>query len=178
MDCIRCSGTLAPQDLKPGLKAQVCSDCGGIWLDLDLYQCWLLESDVLLHEHEDPSLVEVAEQSPHTLFCRECDSMLHKYRIAPHFYVRVDRCAPCNRVWLDAVEWQLLNQHEATADLLALLSTRGQRQIREAEARLRRETADRRRFGDSAYTRLAELRSWLADQPNRSEMMAFLNASE
>ncbi|WP_028454334.1 TFIIB-type zinc ribbon-containing protein [Chitinilyticum litopenaei] len=174
ISCISCEGKLQRSEIQHGLKAQVCADCGGVWLDLDEYKEWLLQTAIVVHEGDFSSLVEVSEQSPHALFCSDCDRMLHKYRLSPQLPVRIDRCSPCGKVWLDAPEWQVLQQQGETTELLRVLNDRGQREIREMEARQRREQADLRRFGAVDYRRLQDVRSWLDSHPLRAELLAYL----
>ncbi len=177
MQCVSCEGQLSSREIKQGLHADVCNQCAGVWLDLNIYQNWVDSTGMIVHESQDPSVVEVAEFSPKALFCLDCNSLLHKYRLSAHAPVRIDRCSPCRKVWLDAAEWQLIEQQAATDDLLSVLSDRGQRHIRSTETRDRISTVYRQRFGED-YEHIVQLRAWLETHPQRQHIMAYFNAPD
>ena len=178
MQCITCNGQLEQREVQHGLHADACQQCDGVWLDLNQYQQWLLDSQVILHEIDDPSVLEVAESSPNALFCPDCHGILQKFRLSANVPVRIDRCLPCHKVWLDAAEWQLLYQQEATADLLKVLSDQGQRYIRKVETRERMANVYRQRFGADDYAQAAAMREWLQQHPQRRQILAYLSAAD
>ncbi|KAF0813878.1 hypothetical protein IGB42_01557 [Andreprevotia sp. IGB-42] len=171
---------LQPLEIATGLTALVSSD-GGFWLDLEVYQRWVrAAADVLAASAEGPllatapQLVFVAETSPRALCCPQCGALMQKYRLASHHPARVDRCVPCNGVWMDAAEWAALQQDGCTYRLLQIIGDAGQREIREAEARQRQQASYIERFGADDYARLQQTRDWLAAHPHRTELLAFL----
>lgn len=81
-------------------------------------------------------------------------------------------------MWFDKGEWDrliVLGLHDM---LDAIVSDKWQAGLKLAASRERTEKSMRVRFGDAAYHELARMREWLAAYPNRSEMIAFLNAKD
>ena len=186
MKCISCAGELESREVQQGLRAEVCNQCEGVWLDLVNYQRWQKKSaltvqddDVSAFNHPLPiEAGEVIESSPTALFCPECSSLLQKYRLSANLPARIDRCLPCSKVWLDAAEWQLVCQQPTTTNLVQVLSDQGQRQIRTTETRERMVAIYQQRFGEADYAQIEQMRTWLAVHPQKSQLLAYLSASD
>lgn len=108
--------------------------------------------------------------------CPACSRLMQRLRsgIQPDF--RIDRCGPCQLVWLDAGEWEALERAGVRHRLGELLSDGWQRQAQASELRAGREAALRQRLGDPAVEELKRIRGWLAAQANRDELLGLIAA--
>lgn len=91
---------------------------------------------------------------------------------------RVDRCGPCQLVWLDPGEWQALVQRGLAVQLDTLLSDGGQRRLQAERLQATRQQALRQRHGDACMDEVLRIRRWLAEQPHRNELLALIRANE
>ncbi|WP_348945193.1 zf-TFIIB domain-containing protein [Chitinibacter sp. FCG-7] len=193
MQCLTCKSQMQTQEVAKGLLSAVCTACAGVWLDLRVYQRWIAarqsaltpsqlndaaSTQVLASEVEPEPLEPVTEATPQALRCPQCQNLLQKYRIASQQAFRVDRCAPCHQVWFDAPEWRSLNEQGLLTSLTAILSDRGQRDIRAAETRERLAQMYQQRFGAADYAQAAAVREWLAQHPQRRHILAYLSAPD
>lgn len=182
MQCLTCAGQMQAQEVAEGLSSAVCSTCGGVWLDLRVYQRWIAARQLAMKTintaTQTVSEEPVLEATPQALRCPNCQNLLQKYRIASQQAFRVDRCAPCNQVWFDAAEWRSLNSQGLLTELTSILSDRGQRDIRAAETRERMTQMYRQRFGDADYAQATAMREWLEQHPQRRQILAYLSATD
>lgn len=165
-------------ELAPGLPASTCRDCGGSLLALDDYRRWrdrgaTLPEMSLAGDRIDLPTASAAEGARH---CPRCTRLMQRLRIGAPVDFRVDRCGPCQQVWLDRGEWQALQRAGLATRLLEVLSDGWQRQLQADDARARREVALRERHGDDRMQELARMRAWLDEQPQRDELLALLRA--
>ena len=93
---------------------------------------------------------------------------------------RVDRCIPCQYLWLDPGEWAALVQLGVALQLDTLLSDAGQARSNAEIFRLlaaRMQTL-RQRHGDERIDEVLRFRRWLAEQPLADELLALLRSPE
>lgn len=177
MHCPNCSHTLEATTPAPLLSGYRCPQQHGLWLDLGYYRHWLASNGGKVAEAPAADSLPVEDQT-RALPCPHCARLMQKYRLAHEHAHRVDRCTHCQGVWFDHGEWEKLVEQGRHADLLSILSDRGQKEIRDADSRMRLDEHFRRRFGDDSYAELRRIRSWLATQERRREMLAFLQTDE
>lgn len=101
---------------------------------------------------------------------------MHRYRVGAQPDFRVDRCAACQYIWLDAGEWAALVQAGLAGQLEDILSDGWQRQLQVDDAHTRRDEVLRARHGNECMDELARVRLWLQQQPGREELLSLLRA--
>lgn len=165
------------QELAPGLPASTCQACAGHLLALDDYRRWRERGAPLGDGAGAPAAelpaTEPAEGARH---CPRCTRLMQRLRAGASPDFRIDRCSPCQQVWLDAGEWSALVQAGLGARLLDVLSDAWQRQVQAEAMRAAREAALRERHGAERLDELARIRDWLNAQPQREELLALLRA--
>lgn len=170
--------TLSLKD-ESGLPYWGCTRCGGRRFLLADFRRWKAEGGIAAvsaSSSAPPAQALAYRETPSSRLCQHCGLIMARYRVSSDLPFHIDRCAPCQSVWLDGLEWELLAAGQKLAQLEEILSDRWQRELQQSEAEARREQTLRSRFGDADYDRLHEIGAWLATQPKRREMLAYLNA--
>lgn len=103
---------------------------------------------------------------------------MERLPVEPVGAFRLDRCGPCQYVWLDRGEWQALVQRGLAHQLDTLLSDGGQRRLQAERLHATRMQALRQRHGDACMDEVLRIRRWLAEQPHRDEILALIRANE
>ena len=167
---------LQPVDLAPGLPALTCEACKGHLLKLDDYRRWI-DRDLRAVEPLATDAA-VAAQGVQTAArrCPSCTHLMQRMLSGSAVGFRVDRCSPCQLLWMDKGEWEAMVASGAAQRLLEVLSDGGQRQLRDEAARQRREAELRARHGDEAMDELIRIRHWLATQPQADTLLALLRS--
>ena len=174
MICPACGGKhFAPAIIEGGLPAERCADCEGVWVELERYRSWRsTQPQVAAHEYAG----EIFEHDDKIRLCASTGRLMTCIKVSNDNPLHLDYSAAAQAVWLDKGEWERLVAMDLVDRLDAIVSERWQSDLKHAASRERTEVAMRARFGDSCYDELERMRAWLAGQPNRSEMIAFLNA--
>lgn len=166
---------LQPHQLASGLEAQRCGDCGNTLLALDDYRRWRERLPAGVVESADAGATEPVQEPGHARACPVCSRLMSRHRVglSPDFHI--DRCSPCQLVWLDDGEWQQLEQAGLLLQLDSVLTDAWQRRVQAEELRQRREADLRARIGDANYDEALRIRHWLASHPQRTDMMRLIN---
>jgi len=169
---------LRPQALAPGLSADTCGECHGHWLAMDDYRRWVnnRSEPVPADDTDLPALRPAAAAEDKARACPSCQRWMERLRVGRSPDFRVDRCSACQRIWLDAGEWDALAAAGLATRLGDILSDGWQRQLRDADAQARREADLRARHGDACIDELARMRAWLATQPQRETLLVLLRS--
>jgi len=159
--------------IEGGLPVQRCGACGGVWVELERYRAWRKNMPELAagDYKGDINFVNDAARA-----CPVTGRMMARVKVDKDVPLRLDFSPAAQGVWLDAGEWTNLLALGLHGQLDAIVSERWQKELKAAGSRERMEAAHRLRFGDAAYEELLRMRTWLASQDKRSEMVAFLNA--
>ena len=174
MICPACGGRdFARATLEGGLPAERCNSCHGIWVELDRYKDWRKSMpQASAQEH----VGELGESNSPVRLCPVSGRIMTRVRVAHADPLLLDYSAPAQAVWFDQGEWERLVALGLHVQLDAIVSDKWQAGLKLAASQERIERAMRVRFGDAGYERLAAMRAWLTEQPNRSEMIAFLHS--
>jgi Zn-finger nucleic acid-binding protein len=174
MQCPACGARhFAPVKIEGNLPAEQCGDCHGVWVELELYHMWRKNRpQIAAHEYAGV----ISEVNETVRLCPQTGRMMTRIRVSNDTPLLLDYSVAAQAVWFDQGEWERLMALGLSDQLDAIVSERWQGELRQAASRERVEKAMRARFGDAAYDELARVRDWLSGQPNRSEMIAFLNA--
>lgn len=174
MICPACGAKhFAPVKIEGALPAEQCSECQGVWVELELYRMWRKNRpQIAAHEYAG----QITEVNDAVRLCPQTGRMMTRIRVSKDNPLLLDYSVAAQAVWFDKGEWERLKALGLADQLDAVVSERWQVELREAASRERVEKAMRARFGDAAYEELVRTRDWMATQPNRMEMLAFLNA--
>lgn len=156
-----------------GLRQWTCGRCGGRRILLADYQAWRKKS-IVPEPSEATLAVADYQEAPGLRLCQSCGRIMSRYRVGQELSFHIDRCAECQSIWLDGMEWELLAEHHYQHRLDEILSDRWQKALQQADLEARRQQNLKARFGEADYERLCSLRSWLTEHPRRQEMLAFL----
>lgn len=174
MICSACGGQhFASAKIEGGLPSEQCADCGGTWIELERYKNWRKTMPDLL---EAEVTGDVAETNGAVRLCPATGRLMARIRVSNADALLLDYSAAAQAVWFDKGEWDRLIALGLHDMLDAIVSDKWQAGLKLAASRERTEKSMRVRFGDAGYDELARVRAWLATQPNRTEMIAFLNA--
>ena len=174
MICPACGAKhFAPVKVEGGLPAEQCGACEGVWVSLELYRTWRKNrSQIAPHEFEG----EITEVNDTVRLCPVTGRMMTRIRVSNANPLLLDYSVAAQAVWFDKGEWERLLALGLSDQLDAVVSERWQADLKMAASRERAEKAMRARFGDAGYEELVRMRDWISGNPNRAEMLAFLNA--
>lgn len=162
---------LLPVQVDEGLPGLRCPACAGELLALEDWRRW---RDMAPAAAAPPATSVLADGGARR--CVQCERLMQRLRVGSQPDFRVDRCAGCQLVWLDAGEWSALRGVGQATRLEEILGDARQRQLQADELRQRREQALRAKHGDACVDELARVRQWLAGQPHPDELIALLRA--
>jgi len=154
--------------LEEGLPAAACPDCGAVLLQMDDWRRWRSRSPDGAASADATGVADVPADQGHARACPACARLMQRLAVDAQGAFRVDRCGPCQYLWLDRGEWQALVHRGLAPQLDTLLSDGGQRRMQ----------ALRQRHGDTSMDEALRIRRWLAEQPHRDEILALLRSPE
>jgi Zn-finger nucleic acid-binding protein len=174
MICPACRAQqFAPIKMEGGLPGEQCAACQGVWVELELYRMWRKNRpQSAAHEYAG----DITEVNDTVRVCPQTGRLMTRIRVSNENPLLLDYSVAAQGVWFDQGEWERLCALGLSDQLDAVVSERWQSDLRQAASRERLEKAMRARFGDTGYDELMRVRDWIAAQPNRLEMLAFLNA--
>ncbi len=168
--------TLKTVALEPGLPAAVCPDCGAVLLQMDDWRRWRSRAP------QTPTAAAPAAEpladTDRARACPACTRLMQRLPVHNAQDFRVDRCIPCQYLWLDPGEWAALVQLGAALQLDTLLSDAGQRRLQSERLLAARMQTLRQRHGDERIDEVLRFRRWLAGQPLADELLALLRSPE
>ena len=95
--------------LEDGLPAAACPDCGAVLLNMDDWRRWRSRAPELSAAHVS-TVTDTAADHGRARACPACTRLMERLPVDAAEAFRVDRCGPCQLVWLDPGEWQALVQ--------------------------------------------------------------------
>ena len=98
-----------------------------------------------------------------------------RYRTGDTNSFWLDYCPACGLVWLDAGEWEQLEQSGLSSYLDIILTERWQRHIQSNRTNTLRDDILRERFGEATFTEIQRIVGWLGDQANGRDILAYLS---
>lgn len=178
MRCPQCNGDhLEASELEPGMVAAACRDCKGSLLPLLNYRYWSVSesgADTVCEQEELSSKELNPEDNKKALLCPKCARMMLKYRIGVEPGNRIDLCASCDEIWLDAGEWDLLKQHGLHTKLPAIVTDVWQRQIRQQRQNQLQQQRYEKLLGKEAFSKCQEFKEWLSNQSEKEQIKQYL----
>ncbi|QYF95296.1 zf-TFIIB domain-containing protein [Massilia sp. PAMC28688] len=171
MICPACGARhFAPAKIEGGLPAERCAECQGVWVELERYRLWRRQMPQLALELEG----DITPSNSSVRVCPVTGRLMTRIRVSNAHPLLLDYSAAAQAVWFDRGEWERLVALGLHDQLDAVVSEKWQAGLRLEASRERTNAAMRLRFGDEAFARLTDMRTWLEQQPNRAEMLAFL----
>jgi Zn-finger nucleic acid-binding protein len=178
---MKCPVCQEPLDYHTLLEAQLpayrCRKCEGVWISAREYLRWLKQQPLSLPErtaNDTPPTWDV----PHIKLCPNCGHFLLRYRVLPHTSFYLDRCGQCNGLWFDKDEWETLVARNLHDKINQFFTQPWQARIRAEEARAMLDSLYLNRFGLDDYSKAKDMRNWLKNHPQRSMLLAFLQADD
>lgn len=168
---------LLEKELERGLKAMVCDQCEGVFLDHEKYFQWASSSmETTLVENSNFD-VKPSTEIRGAKFCPSCSSYLVKYEVGRNLAFTIDRCGKCGGIWLDGNEWTALKAEKLHLDLHRIFSLDWQSHIRQEQHSTALNDIWREQFGTD-YEELSRIKKWIDAHPKSAEIYAFLNAHQ
>jgi Zn-finger nucleic acid-binding protein len=178
MSCPVCKNTpLESVALEQQMPAHKCPRCTGIWLMASEYRQWLKSQPP---PPSDESMTEMPIPTwdvPTAKVCPNCGRLMVRYKVLPLGTLVLDRCGQCHGVWFDRAEWNVISSGKLSANVDQFFSQPWQTKIHEEEARASFEKIYRDRFGKD-YAKVREVWDWLQSHPQRSLLLAYLQAED
>ena len=109
--------------LEAGLTAQACDGCGGRWIRWDDYWDWLDHAPDALPmaapppAEDAPAELPAPDEARPAKLCPQCGRLLTRAKVGRGVNFRLERCAACGGMWLDAGEWESLRAAGLHRDL-------------------------------------------------------------
>ena len=178
MQCPSCNtGTLLPTRIAPGGPAcYQCNQCQGALLSIAPYLDWAKSAGA--HPTPAAPLDMDSTDTKHALACPKCSRIMLRYNALADKAHGLDYCFHCEEVWLDAGEWQYLVHQGLHTRITAISTDPYQRRLREQAQRDAARERFRASVGDASFATVEQFRTWLADQPNKAQILRFLVQSD
>lgn len=174
MKCASCdTAELTPATLEDGLPCYTCAQCAGSLLSLSPYVDWATRQPER-EPHPAPFEVSAAD-SKQALRCPKCTRIMIKYKVTADNAHGLDYCFGCEEVWLDRGEWAWLKAQGLDTQVTAISTDAWQRRLREEASAKIRDEKFHHTLGADAYAAAERFRDWLRQQPQRAEILRFLN---
>lgn len=171
--CPKCSRPFSPTLLAEGLSAKGCKSCGGALVDLLAYRAWAERAGIDASTDTKSGSAVAVDDTSQAISCPNCSAVMIKYRLSASADNKLDFCANCDEVWLDAGEWNQLADLGLRRTLGAVFTAPWQRHLREEIAERSRESLLRERFGGD-FERISEIRAWIQGHPQCEYILAWL----
>ncbi len=176
MKCTSCkSGQLLPSFIEGQFRAHTCSHCEGNWILVEDYVSWKERNPQFSFKTD--STCE-AEDTKTAMLCPVSGLIMRKLRLSSNTVHRIDYSASVGGVWLDKGEWDLLKEEGLAGSLNSVLTTHWQRNVRLDSTKDNFSEIYKDKFGQDSYNKVKELRGWLAEQPNKADLRAYLLAED
>lgn len=178
MKCPICKTvTLDTIDLETGLPAHQCPQCAGIWIPFNAYLLWRRMSGQDTPRRDNASF-DAALEIDALKICPECGRILRRYQVLPDNALFLDRCNHCNGIWLDKNEWKALVESNLHDNLNEFFTEHWQDRVRAEDTKIRMEKLYLEKFGAADYAQAQKVHAWLKNHPQRSMLLAFLQAED
>lgn len=149
------------------MRAQSCRACGGRWVPSANVEDWKE-----IRESVPPAAPSVAHDK-RAAVCPEGHGFLRRVRVEEVGFA-LDRCPRCGGVWFDHGEWERLAEANVVDNLSVLWDPGFRAAKRKASEQKRIDDELRGVIGDESFARLREFTDWLADDPDRSRVLAWI----
>lgn len=176
--CPNCKNViLEKSNFENSLPVMSCSSCGGSWLRANEYALWLKTQTPGSFDEEKAreagDRFSVTE-SNRAMACPDCGHFLRKYKVGAKVGFHLDRCNNCNGIWLERNEWESLKTAGLHDEINRIFTKPWQQHIQNDEIAGTFDAMYVKKFGESDYKKIREIREWLMANSNRNSLIAFL----
>lgn len=158
--------------ISESLPAHMCPACEGLLISLVAYRQWREHVEPPKRPDRPPTNVAV-EDSKDAIACSKCGSMMTKYRISSESPNRIDFCEPCEDIWLDHGEWEIVEDLAGSDHLWTILTQPWQRRI-VTESIDKMEVERLQDLLGPDYEKIVELSRWLTGHASRDLILTYL----
>lgn len=174
MQCPSCKrGSLRPGRLEHDLPGYSCSSCSGFLLSLSPYVDWAVKQKFQAQPQLAPFELVVRDNRA-ALRCPKCSRLMIKHRISAEATHGLDYCYGCDEAWLDGGEWAWLKSKGLQASITAISTDTWQHRVRQEYGEHLREERVKERVGE-AWPEVQRVKQWLDAQPQRADILNYLN---
>jgi Zn-finger nucleic acid-binding protein len=180
MKCPVCKDNLLQREtLKLDMPVSICGRCNGVWLSSNDYLEWLKQqSQALLEKEVGDDIPLPPEIAEYLRCCADCGNILSRYKVLPTMNLFLDHCGHCNGVWFDKGELEILISRKLLGKINQFFTKPWQALIQEEETKAELDKLYTHKFGDSDYEKVKEVWNWLKDHPQRTMLLAYLQAED
>jgi Zn-finger nucleic acid-binding protein len=162
-------------ELVEGLFVQRCPDCRNVLVPLKEFWAWRERQFPDWNTRMPEPVHSEGESASRARFCPVCQRIMTRYRTGNAKSFWLDHCPACQLVWLDAGEWETLEESGLALFLDTLITEHWQKRILALRTGAARETLLRGRFGEEILTEIRRFKHWMNQQPTKKDILAFLN---
>nr|WP_086940817.1 zf-TFIIB domain-containing protein [Thaumasiovibrio occultus] len=179
MKCPKCKDSaLHAKQMDEQFAAQECERCGGDWILVEDFVQWRENNPGF----EFAKNVDVEEDeildSQNALLCPRTGTFMRKFRIAAQNAHRLDYSAAVGGIWLDNGEWELLKKEGIAGQLNEILTNKWQQAVRESMSKEQFALIYSRKFGETDYQKVRDIRGWIDSHPAKADLRAYLFAED
>ena len=106
--------------------------------------------------------------------CPECKHILIKYKVDIEKKFYIEHCGTCSGVWFDLNKWELIIKYNLHINLYDIFTEHSQRRMREVETKKYFDKKYNLKFGRIEYEKLKDIKKWIDNNENKSEILGFL----
>jgi Zn-finger nucleic acid-binding protein len=162
-------------ELGEGLFALRCPDCRNVLVSLAEFWRWRARHVPDWNEKMPEPVYSEGETASRARTCPVCQRIMTRYRTGGAKSFWIDHCAACELVWLDAGEWEVLEEEGLAPYLDTILDESWQKRILALRNAALSETLLRTRFGEATLAEIRRFKQWMNAQANARDILAFLN---
>ncbi len=177
MKCPVCKDDLLQHvTLESNMPAYTCKKCNGVWLSSTEYLAWLEQHGQTLPEKNGDDIPLPDWDTQDLKLCADCGRILSRYKVLPNAKFVLDHCGHCNGVWLDKGELDILIARNLLGKINQFFTKPWQTSIQEEEMKAGLDKVYAEKFGAENYAKAKEVWNWLKDHPQRTMLLAYLQA--
>ena len=168
--------SLEPQTIEPGIEVMTCPKCHGIWMSMAAYWDWrkTLKAPLPNLQAEQGGSDVALVDSEAGKRCPFDGAFLIRHQVGHGIDFHIDRCGRCGGVWLDAGEWEALQQRQMHDDLHLIFTSSWQAEVRRQKRTKAEEDLLVRRLGESDYEKAVETKQWIESHKKNDTLPALL----
>lgn len=179
MKCPVCkTDTLGSITLVENLHASQCSNCGGVWIDSNIYLAWWKAKGANVPAMRMETRMDPAWNVDELKLCPNSGHIMARYKIFPDTEFYLDRCGHCNGIWFDKNEWDALVERDLHDNLNEFFTRPWQDRLHTEETKAHMNKLYLEKFGAEDYEHIKQVREWLKDHPKLGMLLAFLQAHD
>jgi len=178
MDCTSCNnGELLPNFIEGQFPVHTCTHCEGNWIFIFDYIAWL-ERNADYEFADNISFDKDLNDNKKAIICPVSGNIMIKFRISSSHQHRLDYSSSAGGIWLDKGEWDLLKKEGLAGSLHSVITTKWQSEIRKDNSTQNFTDLYKDKFGEETYLKAKEFRAWLNKQPQKSDLRAYVFATD